>query len=808
MNNGHGVASSIANRRSDFSNRFPVSVRNPLFTLYLSILCLLAASSPAAELDATVTAFLKQHCTRCHGEKATEGDLRLDQLGADLTDTPTFTRWQAVVARLRAGDMPPTDEPRPPAAEVATVIRRLSAHLDAAAAARRAEGRTTLRRLNRTEYENTVRDLFAVEVTVKNLLPEDTIAFGFDNIGSALSVSPVLIEQYLEAADAVITAALAPVAKGPTTSERHFLKDSIPSYFQGCFYDGDDTYLFRAGSNPTHLGKYRPREGGLYRFKIHTRAHQSEVPLTLAVLAGNFNTAAGSGRRVGYFDVLPEMKEPIEVVVRLAPRETLKVEPAFLPRTYVKPASFREYPGPSIVVSAIEVEGPLPEAWPTESYRRVLGDADPKRGTIDDAKIILGKLLPRAFREPTTEADLAPYLKLVSDALAAGKPFDEAMRFSLKALLCSPRFLYLREPAGKLDDFALASRLSYLLWSSLPDERLFEAARLGELRTPEQLQAQTERMLRDPKAQRFIENFTGQWLSLRDIDFTTPDPQLYPEFDETLKWSMVRETQLFFEELLKHDLSVHNFVDSDFAIINDRLARHYGIPDVTGIQHRRVPLRPEYHRGGVLTHASVLKVTANGTTTSPVLRGVWVLDRIMGQTPKPPPASVPAIEPDIRGAVTIREQLEKHRAISSCAACHADIDPPGFALECFDVIGGYRERYRALGTKEKVRVPESNITKYLARPQYGWGPVVETGDVLKDGRRFSDIAEFKKLLLTDPDQVPRCVTQKLMVYATGSALEYGDHAAIEKIVAEVRSKKYGLRSIVHAVVASELFQTK
>lgn len=792
--------------RSEISNlKFQISdfkIQIVFLTFFL-----VTNSLSAADLDAPTATFLKQHCVRCHGEKKAEGDLRLDQLGADLADGQTFTHWQAVAARLRAGDMPPKEEPRPPAAEVATVIRRLSAHLDQAAVARRAEGRTTLRRLNRTEYENTVRDLFAVDVAVKELLPEDTIAFGFDNVGSALSVSPVLIEQYLEAADTVITAALAPVAKGPTTKERHLLKDSIPEYFKGCHFDGEDTYLFRSDSNPTQLSKWRPREGGLYRFKVHTRAHQSDVPLTLAMLAGNFNTAAGSARRVGYFDVLPNMKEPIEVVLRLAQRETLKVEPTGLPRIYMK-NPFSDYPGPSLVISAIEVEGPLPEIWPTESYLRVMGDADPKRGTIDDAKVILGKLLPRAFRQPTTDADLAPYLKLVENSLAAGKPFDESIRFGIKAILCSPRFLYLREPAGKLDDFALASRLSYFLWSSLPDRKLFEAAERGELKTPEKLRSQTERLLSDPKAQRFIENFTGQWLGLRDIDFTTPDPQLYPEYDDTLKWSMVRETQLFFEELLKNDLSVHNFIDSDFAILNDRLARHYQIPGITGIDHRQVPLQPEYHRGGVLTHGSVLKVTANGTTTSPVLRGVWVLDRIMGASAKPPPASVPAIEPDIRGAVTIRDQLEKHRATASCAACHADIDPPGFALESFDVIGGYREKYRAVGTKEKVRIPESNISKYLAKPNYGWGPAVEAGDVLKDGRKFADLAEFKKLLLSDPDQVPKCVTQKLMVYATGSALEYGDQAAIEKIVAEVKTKKYGLRSTIHAVVASAMFHTK
>ncbi|WP_254507322.1 DUF1592 domain-containing protein [Anatilimnocola floriformis] len=774
----------------------------------LGCLALFAARVTAAELDAPTTAFLKQHCVRCHNDKKTEGELRLDQLGDDLADGRTFEQWQAVVARLRAGDMPPKDQPKPPAADVATVLRRVSSRLDAAALARRAEGRTTLRRLNRTEYENTVRDLFAVEVAVKELLPEDTIAFGFDNVGSALSVSPVLIEQYLEAADAVITAALAPLAKGASTQETHLLKDTIPEYFKGCHFIGDETYLFRSDANPTHLSKWRAKEPGLYRFKVHTRAHQSTVPLTLAVLAGNFNGAAGSARRVGYYDVLPGKPEPIEIVIRLATRETFKVEPTALPKIYLKTEAFDEYPGPMVVVGAIDIEGPLPEVWPTESYLRVMGEADPKKGTLEDAKTILGKLLPKAFRRPTTEEDLQPYLKLVSDSLENKKPFDESLRVGLKAILCSPRFLYLKEPAGALDDFALASRLSYFLWSSMPDRQLFQAAFKGELKQPAVLRAQTERMLQDPKAQRFVENFTGQWLGLRDIDFTTPDPQLYPEFDDSLKWSMVRETQLFFEELLKNDLSTHNFVDSDFTIVNDRLAKHYGIPNITGITHRKVQLLPEYHRGGVLAHGSVLKVTANGTTTSPVLRGVWVLDRIMGAAAKPPPASVPAIEPDIRGAVTIRDQLAKHRQIESCAACHADIDPPGFALESYDVIGGYREKYRAVGTREKVRVPDSNILKYLARPNYGWGPTVEAGDQLKDGRKFADLAEFKKLLLTDADQVPRCVAQKLMVYATGSPIQYGDTAEIEKIVSQIKNKNYGLRSTVHAVVASPLFQSK
>jgi hypothetical protein len=296
---------------------------------------------------------------------------------------------------------------------------------------------------------------------------------------------------------------------------------------------------------------------------------------------------------------------------------------------------------------------------------------------------------------------------------------------------------------------------------------------------------------------------------LRDINATTPDKAIYPEFEELLQWSAVRETQLFFDELLKENLSVRNFIDSDFTMLNARLAKHYGIADVQGVALRKFMLKPEYHRGGVLTQASVLKVTANGTTTSPVLRGVWVLDRIMGQAVPPPPPNVPAVEPDIRGATTIREQLAKHRATASCVGCHARIDPPGFALESYDVIGGWRDRYRVVAEqKNRVNNRVGPLAKYLAAYQYGLGRPVEAGDALPDGRQFSDVAEFKKLLLADSEQIARCVSEKLVTYATGQPVGFSDHRAVNQILAETKASDYGLRSLIHAVVASELFQKK
>jgi hypothetical protein len=321
-----------------------------------------------------------------------------------------------------------------------------------------------------------------------------------------------------------------------------------------------------------------------------------------------------------------------------------------------------------------------------------------------DARRIIASFARRAFRRPVSETELAPFIALVAKRQANGSTFEQAVRAGLVGVMTSPEFLFLREMPGRLDDFALASRLSYYLWSSMPDEELLSLAESGKLREPATLHAQVDRLLQSAKAKAFTENFTGQWLRLREIDFTEPSGQLYPEFDDMLKVSMVREARLFFDELLRSDLPITNFLASDFSMLNGRLAKHYGIPGVDGWTFQRVNLPPESHRGGVLTMAAVLKVTANGTNTSPVMRGAWVLDRIFGRPPKPPPPDAGSIEPDIRGSTTIREQLAKHRRVEACASCHVKIDPPGFALDSFDVIGGWREFYRSTGTGKPVEI--------------------------------------------------------------------------------------------------------
>ncbi len=828
----------------------------PSLLLFLSVLAsnILMADENAtinvrSDINKTTNTFFAQYCLDCHGPDKASGDLRLDSLSGDLSLPSTFERWRQILVRVESGEMPPEGEPRPNETQSSEVTAELTRQLHEAAKKQRAGGRVVLRRLNRVEYENTINDLFEVNVSVKELLPDDAVSHGFDNVGSALNISPVLIERYLEAADFVLNAAIAPVHSQDSKTERFDLYDSLPKWFAaGVWKQDEGVILFRnSADSSSDLRQFKAPAAGRYRFRISASAHNSETPLPMAVLLGNFVVSGNPTRHLGYFDAHPGEPTMVEFEERLAAKnDTIKVAPVALPFVYLKHETMPEYPGPGLHIHWIEVEGPLAEDWPTQSYRRVFGEVDPKHGTLEDAEKLIRSLLPRAFRRPVLEGEQKPYVALVAQSLDSGQPFDASLRAGIKGVLTSPKFLYLREPGGPLDDYALASRLSYFLWSTMPDRELLDLAADGALtglnnkesddnsksennREAETtnisairssssgisnasstvLRLQVERMLNDPKSKAFTENFTGQWLSLRDIEATTPDKRLYPEYEELLKWSSLKETQLFFDELLKEDLSITNFVDSDFAMLNGRLATHYGIPGVNGIAIRKVPIRPEYHRGGILTHASILKVTANGTTTSPVIRGVWVLDRIMGLPVSPPPPNVPAVEPDIRGATTIREQLAKHRSSQNCAGCHAKIDPPGFALENYDVIGGWRDRYRVVAEqKDWVKNRVGPLAKYLAAYQYGLGLPVDAGDALPDGRRFSDISEFKQLLLSHDQQVARCVAEKLVTYATGEPVGFSDHVTVDEILEKTKASGYGLRSLVHAVVASELFQKK
>ncbi len=779
--------------------------------LFIALFVVSASTASAAPLPSHVKAFLQQHCFECHDADTQKGKLRLDTLPPDFASHATAETWGKVFSQLEKREMPPKKKPQPSDSERRAVLDWLGRELRAAIAARHsAEGRVALRRLNRFEYQNTVHDLLGIEVNLMELLPEDGSAHGFDKVSSALTLSPVQVEKYLEAADVALDAAVGIGPQPKFVKERFAATNLVAGWAVASQreLDGGGLVIFNSGYSPTELRRFRAPAPGTYRVRVSAYGFQSSnAPVTFRLYGGNFNVG-GKTKLLGHFSAPPDKAKVIELAAFLDTRgDTLKVIPY---GTINWQNKADEYTGPGVAVEWLEIEGPLEaKEWPPATRKQLLGDASLERGNYADAEVVLKRFAPRAFRRPVSDADLAPYLQLVRERLDKRVPFADALRVGLKAILVSPRFLMLDEQPGKLDGHALAARLSYFLWSTMPDAELLAAATKGDLAKPAMLRVQVERMLNHPKAHAFTEDFTGQWLALRNIEFTTPDARLYPEFDELLQVSMLQETHAFFDKLLEKDLSVLNFVESDFAMLNERLAKHYGIPGVAGLDVRKVPLKPEWHRGGVLTHASVLKVTANGTTTSPVIRGAWLADRILGKPIPPPPPNIPAVEPDIRGAKSIRDQLAKHREVESCAGCHAKMDPLGFALESYDVIGGWRDRYRISPVPNQRTGVEWVTFVVNARPQrVAFGPSVDASDALADDRKFRDLAELKRLLLTEPDSITRGLAEKLLIYATGHGLEFTDEAVISDIVRKVKAKNFGFRTFVHEIVASTTFQTK
>jgi len=767
---------------------------------------------------------LVAHCYSCHSPemKKPKGNFRVDNLAPDFADTRSQEAWLEVLKRVKAHEMPPKSKPRPTEKETQALIDWIDAGLKAAHARRIAEGRVVLRRLNRIEYENTVRDLLGVTVDLRDLLPLDTSAHGFDNIGDALHTSTFLMERYLEAADIALNVAIANGPRPPLIKKRYSLKDShqVKSTTERVFRKlEDDTVVMFSSSawQAVTLYQFYPPDRGNYRFRISASAVQSAgKPVTYQVNAG-LMLMAGKTHLVGYFDAPADKPTVVEFIDHMDPRNSIRILPYGLAgANAINKIGADKWDGPGLAVHWIDVEGPLHDTWPPPSHRRIFGDLAQKPAPIynkrdrvevvssnpdADAERILRDFARRAFRRNVSDDDVKPFILLFKKSFADKHTFEQAIRVGLMGVMVSPDFLFLREKAGKLDDFALASRLSYFLWSTMPDEELLTLAEQKKLSQPATLKQQAERMLSDKRATAFTQNFVSQWLGLRDIDATIPSHILYPEYDDMLKASMLRETYLFFDELLKHDLSLTNFVHADFSMLNGRLARHYNIQGVEGWEFKKVPLPKDSHRGGLMTMASVLKVTANGTYTSPILRGAWVLERILGTPPPRPPEGVAAVEPDIRGATTIRQQLAKHRDVPSCASCHSKIDPPGFALESFDVIGGWRDYYRTSGRGKAVMIDGK-------RMPYLQGPPVDPADVTADGQKFRDIDEFKQLLLKDRDQLARSLTGRLVTYATGAAPHNADQPEIEAIVRNIRAKDYGVRALVHEIVQSKLFLHK
>ncbi|MEZ6067304.1 MAG: DUF1592 domain-containing protein [Planctomycetaceae bacterium] len=783
-----------------------------------SLLVLMLTCGPSVGATEPV-AFLSQHCVSCHGANKPEAGLRLDGLaGPDADHAGT---WALIADRVEFGDMPPASEPRPDSAARREFVRWIGRELRSST-----PSSSPLRRLSRYEYQTTLHDLLGIETELMDLLPEDSSLQGFDNVAGGLGISSILLERYLEAANLAFDGTIRRIEPLPPQTRRAVLmenNDNVVSVDEkkggvitreGAFID------FSPGWPPARVDAAHPIEAGRYRCRVAVWPHQPGPDRTLAVAVFT-GPLFGTGKRnfQGVFDVTgtPEQPRIIEFTTLLAEGDALHVLPWVYPEHVTWRDKHEEQPGVAIVWA--ETHGPLDQSFPSESQTRLFGDRETislqpgtpiwmrhrkgvKEHTVDssdpraDAARIIREFVPRAFRRPVPDHLVQPFVDLALSRLEEGSTFEQAVRAGVTGVLCSPHFLLLNSDRS-VDDYTLASRLSYFLWSSMPDVELLRLAADGTLRDPAVRHAQVERMLKDPKSERFVRHFTDQWLDLNKIEFTTPDAKLYPEYDELLLRSMLAETRGFFRHVLDNDLGVTSFVDSDFAVLNQRLANLYGIDGVRGHEEFRVVALPsDSIRGGVLTQASILKVTANGTTTSPVLRGVWVLDKLLGQPAPPPPPGVPAVEPDIRGATTIREQLAKHAESATCNRCHARIDPAGFALEEFDVIGNWRTRYRSVEGKREDRVDRTN---------YYLGLAVESDGELIDERRFRSFDEYRQCLLADREQLARSLATKLLVYGCGRPVTRRDQPAVDAIVDSTSAGEFGLRSMIHAVVDSELF---
>ena len=835
----------------------------------LAAFFVLPGAAVARALEADVARLLDVSCLRCH-DVETETPLDLENLGYDLDDRGTFRKWVRVFERLEADEMPPRGTRRPPKRVVDAALGALARDLETADLAARAAGQTPPRRLTGLEYEYTLEDLLLIEENLARLLPAESASAGFDTLAAEQGISPLHLRSYLEAADRALDAAIR--LGGRPVSAAHLIdypsnpvsyrmvRQSVSKKLDDAvamFVDEDHhntSGSFSASNLRSDSQGFHVAHSGLYRVTVDAYPYQASTPVTLLLVRANPN---GDRKLLGAFDLVDGESGTFEVVTFLHPTDYVFPEvadldwhtdvesfyapiedwsaaaqvvaagkglgrrllnnrvyhPIFYHPTEILVDGAATYKGEGVAVRSLAIEGPLLDGWPPPSTRRLFegiefdpaGDLKLTKDPYEHVVDVVAHLVPLAFRRPAEAGEVDAFASLAKPAIAAGRDLVDAVRVPLRAMLSAPQFLYHDDQPGELDDFALATRLSYFLWKSLPDEELFATAREGRLSEPEVLARQVERMLDDDKAQRFIADFVGQWLRLYEIELTNPDERLYPEYDDLLHHALQEETRLFFAELVKSDLGVRNLIDSEFTFLNRRLAEHYGISGVEGQHMRKVSLPNDSVRGGVLTQASVLKVTANGTTTSPVFRGSFVLSNLLGRPPNPPPANAGSVEPDIRGATTIREILARHRRDPTCNVCHRAIDPPGFALEAFDPTGGFRTRYRSSGEGDTPRG-----TLY-GRPilEYKDGPPVDAGGVTPEGRSFSGIAEYKRLLLEEEeDQVARHLISQLVVYATGAEIGFADRDELSRLVARSREGGYGVRTIIHNVTQSPLFRER
>ena len=734
-------------------------------------------AEPSAAFQQVVVPFLTKHCYACHGNGKKRGGLALDKYRDELSVRKDPKVWETVLQLVRAGDMPPPERRRPPRAEIERALGAIDAVLaQFDCTGPRNPGRVTVRRLNRAEYNNTIRDLVGIDFQPAADFPADDVGYGFDNIGDVLSLSPLLLEKYLNAAETIVERAV--VIADPPQPQRRQLRGALrPTRRAGDVRRGAGVFLHSkgeiAGQNYFQEGDY------VIRFQAYGQQVGPE-PVRMALRV--------NGKELKEVDVKATAAEAATYEVKTR----LLTGSARLAAAFLNPYTDPKEKDPSkaqrlLFIRSVEVDGPYnpPPPQLPDSHRRIMAH-EPGLAPREAAREILTRFAARACRRPVEPDEVARYLKLFDAAQEEGERFEKAVRLALEGILVSPSFLFRIEndpPNAKpgeayaVNDYELASRLSYFLWSSMPDDELLALAAKGSLKA--NLDAQVRRMLEDPKSAGLVQNFAAQWLTIRNLQTVSPDPKVFPAFDEELRTAMARETELFFEAVIREDRSVLEFLDADYGFVNGRLAKHYGITGVEGKEFRRVKLPPG--RGGILTQASILTITSNPTRTSPVKRGKWVLEQILGATIPPPPPNAGELAEDAKAQLTgsLRQRMEQHRTNPSCAVCHNKMDPIGFGFENFDAVGAWRVKD---------------------------GPfAIDASGTLPDGRSFRGPAELKKLLASQKDLFGRCLAEKMLTYALGRGLEYYDKCAVDQIVAGLARNDYRFSALVAGVVQSEPF---
>jgi hypothetical protein len=766
-------------------------------------LCLVAIG--AASTGPSQREILDKYCVTCHNQRLKTGGLTLDTL--DLGNVPAQAEvWEKVIRKLRSGTMPPAGMPRPDAAAYKNLTAWLEEQIDQSA--QPYAGRPILHRLNRSEYANAIRDLLALDIDAPSLLPPDDSAFGFDNVSDALGVSPSLQEHYLDAALKIGALAVGDPKMAPGSETWRIRQDlSQDQHVNGLplgtlggtmvrfNFPLDGEYSFQASLYRTNLNIMRGLESPhQVEFSLDGRRIHLASMGGQADLASLFEKPTDTGDAVdGRLRVrIPVKAGPHEVMVAFL-EDPDAVEPARL-QPYIRSSVDNFDWSGSPHLQALTIAGPFHPAGAsdTPSRRRIfVCHPNAKMSEEACARQIVSTLAARAYRQPLSGADLDTLLQFYQSGKRDGG-FDGGIEFALDRILASPKFLFRveRDPAGAtaggsypVSDAELASRLSFFLWSSIPDDELLRLANEGKLKNPAVFDRQVRRMLADPKSQALVDNFAGQWLQLRNLRNVQPNTDLFPDFDDNLRQSFRRETELLFESVVQEDRSVLDLLTADYTFVNERLARHYGIPDIYGSRFRRVAVTDDARRG-LLGQGSILALTSHAERTSPVVRGKWILENILGTPVPPPPPDVPTLKGNQQGEKprTMREQMAEHRANPVCASCHKAMDSIGFAMENFDAVGAWRTRDA--------------------------GQPIDASGELSDGTKVDGVVTLRNALISRPDLFAGTLTEKLMIYALGRGLDYRDMPTVRAILRDASRTNYRFSALIMGVVRSTPFQMR